>query len=178
MRLWHLLDQNYFKETNRQTKNLENKTKNNTKWPKLLLPNPDVEQIALWHLLPARNGLDFLLHWDKLFRFSFHPGKHHFTLIFISSLLTLIHMVLGALARMLAWCHEKYSSTWARFFMSDGYQWSGVLYFRLRYSRMAVLLRHGDKKEVRECYRMLLPQTSFICPGINLALITKSDKYK
>lgn len=72
---------------------------------------------------------------------SFLPGKHHFTHILVCSLLTLIHIVLGALARMLAWCHERYSSTLARFCMSDGYQWSGVLYFRLRYSRMAVLRR-------------------------------------
>lgn len=159
MGLWDFLYQNYFKETNKQTKTQENKTKTTTKWPKLLLPHPVVEQIALWELLSARNGLDLLLHCDKLFLFSIHPGKHHFTLILISSLLTLIHMVLGALARMLAWCHERYSSTWARFFMSDGYQWSGVLYFRLRYSRMAVLLRHyRDKKKVRECCRMLSRQ--------------------
>lgn len=67
-------------------------------------------------------------------------GKPDLAHVFPFSLLTLIHMVLGALARMLAWCQDRYSSTRARFWMSEGYQWSGVLYFRLRYSRMAVLL--------------------------------------
>lgn len=54
-------------------------------------------------------------------------------------ILTLIHIVLGALDLMLAWCHDRYSSTFARFCRSDGYQWSGVLYLRLKYKRMAVL---------------------------------------
>lgn len=56
-------------------------------------------------------------------------------------------MVLGALALMLAWCQDRYSSTRALCWMSEGYQWSGVLYLRLRYSRMAVLLTQQGTRE-------------------------------
>lgn len=106
---------------------------------KLLLPDPDVEQLGRAPSLTAPSSQERPRFVNSAWQTLSKLRLLECILIFI--LLTLIHMVLGALARMLAWCHERYSSTRARFCMSDGYQWSGVLYFRLRYSRMAVLLQ-------------------------------------
>lgn len=101
------------------------------------------------------------------------PGKHHFPHVFPFSLLTLIHMVLGALARMLVWCQDRYSSTLARFWMSEGYQWSGVLYFRLRYSRMAVLpstRRQERGQALTECFCLSSLSCSFSLKSIQIRI--------
>lgn len=176
MGLWDFLYQNYFKETNKQTKTQENKTKTTTKWPKLLLPHPVVEQIALWELLSARNGLDLLLHCDKLFLFSIHPGKHHFTLILISSPYLDPHG-LRSISPDVSMMPREVFIYLGPFF----YVWwvpvvrSVVLSTQIQQNGSAAQTLTRQKEGQGMLQNAFTSDQSFICPGVNLAFITKSD---
>lgn len=176
MGLWDFLYQNYFKETNKQTKTQENKTKTTTKWPKLLLPNPVVEQIALWELLSARNGLDLLLHCDKL-SVQYSPRKASFYSHLNIQSPYLDPHGLRSISPDVSMMPREVFIYLGPFF----YVWwvpvvrSVVLSTQIQQNGSAAQTLTRQKGGQGMLQNAFTSDQSFICPGVNLAFITKSD---